>query len=85
MQKSARIYSYTTTTNENWINKQAKKWGTSKAAVVDAILTEARKNKMDITLPKKKVTKKVAKKATKKVVRKATNEVTKKATTSILG
>lgn len=99
--KTARIYSYTSTTNENWINKQAKKWGTSKAAVVDAILTEARKNKLDITIAKttkKKVAKKVAKKVTKKtnrntpkttikktVTRRATRKATKKAITSIVG
>jgi hypothetical protein len=59
-----RFYGYTNKTNSNWINKNAKKFG-SKAKFLDALISQARKNKLEVVAPtsKKTIVKKAAKKA----------------------
>lgn len=65
-----RVYGYTNKTNNTYIEKNAKLFG-SKAKFIDALLTAARKSKLEVKAPtikaapktvaKKKVTKKVSK------------------------
>lgn len=57
--KSARIYGYTTETNGNWIDRQAKKAGMTKANFVHSIIDDARKNKFTVNTTVKKAAKKV--------------------------
>jgi hypothetical protein len=66
-----RVYGYTNKTNNNWIEKNSKSFG-SKAKFIDALITAARKNKLEVKAPTIKTAKKVVtkKKATKKLIAK---------------
>ena len=55
-----RLYGYTGKANMNWVEKESKKFG-SKARFLDALLTEARKSKIQVAAPKATITKKTAK------------------------
>lgn len=53
--EKCRVYGYTTKTNDNWIKKNSKAFG-SKAKFLDAMITAARKTKLEITAPLAKKT-----------------------------
>ena len=44
----ARVYLYTTQTNDAWLTKEAGRVGVSKSTFLDTIITEARKNKFSL-------------------------------------
>ena len=68
-----RSYLYTNKTNNNWIEKNSKAFG-SKAKFLDALVTAARKTKLEVKAP---VIKKTAKKAAKKAISKKITKNTK--------
>ena len=66
-----RSYLYTNKTNNNWIEKQSKAFG-SKAKFLDALVTAARKTKLEVKAP---IIKKTAKTAKKKITKKMSKKV----------
>lgn len=68
-----RSYLYTGKTNKNWIVKNAKAFG-SEAKFLDALVTAARKTKLEVKAP---VIKKTAKKAVKKKITRNTKTINK--------
>lgn len=72
-----RSYLYTNKTNKNWIVKNAKAFG-SEAKFLDALVTAARKAKMEVAVPKiKKTITKKAGKAVRKTIKKGISKNTK--------